>query len=64
MKDSSEQLGICEAIRSRKSCMDYLDQYVNLGTIYQILDAARWAPSGVNHQPAQIAVLGKKQKVN
>jgi nitroreductase len=26
------------------------------------LEAARWAPSGVNHQPTQIAVLGKETK--
>jgi len=62
MKDLSEQTGICEAIRSRKSCRAYVDQDVNLDTIHQILDAARWAPSGVNHQPTRVAVLGKETK--
>ena len=62
MKDLSEQIGICEAIRNRKSCRAYLDQDVSLDIIEQILEAARWAPSGVNHQPAQVAVLGKETK--
>lgn len=62
MKDLSEKIGICEAIRSRKSCRAYLDQDVSLDAIQQILDTARWAPSGVNHQPAQVAVLRKETK--
>ena len=62
MKDSSEQIGICEAIRSRKSCRAYLNQDVSLDIIEKILEAARWAPSGVNHQPTQVAVLGKETK--
>jgi nitroreductase len=63
MKDLSAQIGICEAIRNRKSCRAYLDQDVGLDIIEKILDAARWAPSGVNHQPAQVAVLGKETKI-
>ena len=62
MKDLSEQTGICEAIKNRKSCRAYLDQDVSLGIIEKILEAARWAPSGVNHQPTHIAVLGKETK--
>lgn len=62
MKDLSEQIGISEAIKNRKSCRAYLNQDVSLDIIEQILEAARWAPSGVNHQPTQIAVLGKESK--
>ena len=62
MKDLSESIGICEAIRGRKSCRAYLDKDVSLDTIQQILDTARWAPSGANHQPTQVAVLGKESK--
>ncbi len=35
MKDSSEQLGICEAIKNRKSCRAYLNQDVSLDIIEQ-----------------------------
>lgn len=41
MKDLSEQIGICEAIKSRKFCRAYLDKHVSLDTIQQVLDAAR-----------------------
>src|SRR5262249_12980837 len=27
-----------------------------------LLDTARWAPSGVNHQPAKVAILGKETR--
>jgi Nitroreductase family len=62
MKNLSEQIGICEAIRNRKSCRGYLDQDVSLCIIEKMLEAARWAPSGVNHQPTHVAVLGKETK--
>lgn len=62
LRDLLMRLGICEAIRNRKSCRAYLDQDVSLDIIEQISEAARWAPSGVNHQPTQIAVLGKETK--
>ena len=62
MKDLSEQISIYEAIRSRKSCRAYLDQDVSLDTIEKILEAARWAPSGMNHQPTQVAVLKGETK--
>lgn len=56
------QINICNAIENRKSCRAYLNQNVNHTTIEKILEVARWAPSGVNHQPAQVAVLGSKIK--
>ncbi len=60
MNHLSEPVNICRAIKSRKSCRAYLNQDVNLEIIEQILEVARWAPSGVNHQPTEVAVLGKE----
>jgi nitroreductase len=62
MKVLSEHTNIGRAIRSRKACRAYLNQDVSLDTIEKILEVARWAPSGVNHQPTQVAVLGKETK--
>lgn len=62
MDNLSEQIGICAAIKGRKSCRAYLNLDVSLDTIEKILEAARWAPSGVNHQPTRVAVLGKETK--
>lgn len=50
-------MDVLEAMRSRKSTRAYLDQPVARATIEAILDAARWAPSGVNSQPWRVAVV-------
>ncbi|MHB8742893.1 MAG: nitroreductase [Sulfuricaulis sp.] len=48
---------VLEALRRRASTRGYLDQPVAHSTIEAILDAARWAPSGANTQPWQVAVV-------
>ncbi len=50
-------MNITEAIRGRASTRMFTDQAVSRDVIHQILDAARWAPSGVNTQPWQVAVV-------
>jgi len=53
---------VLEAIRRRASTRAYLDKSVDRPTIESILDAARWAPSGVDAQPWRVAVLTGKTK--
>ncbi len=48
---------VLEAMRRRASTRAFLDRPVDRSTIESILDAARWAPSGVNAQPWQVAVV-------
>ncbi len=50
-------MDILDAMRGRKSTRAYLGRPVARATIESILDAARWAPSGVNIQPWQVAVV-------
>ena len=50
-------MDVLDAMRGRKSTRAYLDQAVTRATIESILEAARWAPSGVNAQPWQVAVV-------
>ncbi len=50
-------MNVFEAIEGRISTRAYLDQPVSAETIRDILDTARWAPSGVNTQPWQVAVV-------
>ena len=50
-------MDVLEAMRGRKSTRAYLDKPVARATVEAILDAARWAPSGVNIQPWQVAVV-------
>jgi len=44
-------------MRSRRSTRAYLDRDVDRTTVTAILDAARWAPSGVNTQPWHVVVV-------
>lgn len=54
---------IIQAIKQRHANRAFLDQAVPRETVTAILDAARWAPSGVNIQPWQVAVVqGESQR--
>lgn len=46
-----------DAIQRRHACRAFIDRPVDRQLIEQILDTARWAPSGVNTQPWQVAVV-------
>lgn len=50
-------MNIIEAIRGRTSTRAFLDQPVARETIEAVLEAARWAPSGGNTQPWEVAVV-------
>ncbi len=53
---------IRNTIRRRKSIRGFLDQEVEPEKIIRILDAARYAPSGANTQPWQVAVITGRRK--
>lgn len=59
-------MDILTAIRKRHSARAFLDREVDNNIIEQILDAARWAPSGANTQPWQVCVVkgGTKQIIS
>lgn len=50
-------MDIINAIKSRWSCRAFLDKAIEPELIQQLLDTARWCPSGVNTQPWQVVVL-------
>jgi nitroreductase len=50
-------MDIRQAITGRFSTRAYLDKPVSVEAIRDILDTARWAPSGVNTQPWRVAVV-------
>ncbi len=53
---------ILDAIRDRHCVRAYLPKPVDAEIITEILDTARWAPSGVNIQPWQVAVVQGESK--
>lgn len=48
---------VSQAIQQRHSVRAFLDRPVEISVIQNILDIARFAPSGVNTQPWQVAVV-------
>jgi nitroreductase len=48
---------ILEVIRSRRSIRQYRDEPVNGENLRTILEAGRWAPSGLNNQPWRFVVV-------
>jgi nitroreductase len=46
-----------EAIKSRRSIRGFTDENVDDETITSILEAGRWAPSGLNNQPWRFIVV-------
>lgn len=55
-------MNVHDALMHRKSIRAFLDRPVEREVIERILDAARWAPSGVNTQPWQVAVVRGDKK--
>jgi nitroreductase len=54
-------LNISEIIKTRRSIRKFLDIPVSDELIEQILEAGRWAPSGLNNQPWRFAIIKDKQ---
>lgn len=57
-----ENITVADRVRQRFSARAYLDKAVAKETIEQILDSARWSPSGANLQPWQLVVVRGKTK--
>lgn len=55
-------MNVIEAIKQRQSIRAYQERAVAPETITRILDVARHAPSGVNIQPWQVAVVSGQSK--
>ena len=55
-------MNVSDALLSRKSTRAFTDKAVSLETLRKVLGAARHAPSGVNTQPWQVAVVTADKK--
>ncbi len=55
-------MNVIEALSTRKSTRAFLDKPIPEETIIKVLDAARHAPSGVNTQPWNVAVVRQEKK--
>jgi nitroreductase len=57
-------MDVLSAIKNRKSTRAFVDKQVSSQSIDDVLDTARWAPSGANTQPWQVAVTTGATKTN
>jgi nitroreductase len=57
-------MDVLSAIKNRKSTRAFVDKQVSPQTIADVLEAARWAPSGANTQPWKVAVVTGETKTN
>ena len=55
---------ILNLIKTRRSTRKFKQRTVSQAVIKNILEAGRWAPSGLNNQPWKFKVIDKKQKNN
>ena len=55
-------MNVIKALERRKSTRAFLDKDIEIEKINTVLDAARHAPSGVNTQPWQVAVVSGETK--
>jgi nitroreductase len=51
-----------EAILNRRSIRKYIQREINQEEIMEILEAARWAPSGLNNQPWRFVIVKEKKE--
>ncbi|GBE54051.1 5,6-dimethylbenzimidazole synthase [archaeon BMS3Bbin15] len=54
---------VIDAIHKRRSVREFVDRDVSIETIKQILDAGRWAPSGLNNQPWKFIVVRDRELI-
>ncbi len=55
-------MDIIDAIKNRKSVRKFLDKSVDRKILFEVLDAARWSPSGANCQPWRVEIVTGKTK--
>lgn len=56
--------GTIETILSRRSIRSYTSEPVERSDITKILEAARWAPSGLNNQPWKFIVVQNRNTID
>ena len=50
-------MDVFKAIKTRRSVRDFTEKQVPDSAVEEILDAGRWAPSGLNNQPWKFSVV-------
>jgi nitroreductase len=54
---------ILNLLKERRSIRKWKDESLNLSEIYQLIDAARWAPSSCNRQTLNFLIIDNKESI-
>ncbi|WP_022853839.1 nitroreductase family protein [Thermodesulfatator atlanticus] len=57
MERPTSENPVLEAIYARRSVRDYTEEEIPRKTIYEIIRAGTWAPSGLNNQPWRFVIV-------
>jgi nitroreductase len=63
MKKFEEYEKLMEIIKKRRSCREFSNKPLPEGALENIIEAARWAPSGANSQPWTFILVTDKGKI-
>ncbi|OUJ19534.1 Nitroreductase [Methanonatronarchaeum thermophilum] len=55
---------VLDCIVNRRSIREYTDQEVDNNRLYSILEAGRWAPSGLNNQPWHFILIDDQNQIS
>lgn len=55
---------LIELIKNRRSVREFTEERINEDLIEKILDAGRWAPSGLNNQPWKFIIIRDQNTIN
>jgi nitroreductase len=53
----NKRMDVIDAIKNRRSVRKYTEETVSEAAILDIIEAGRWAPSGLNNQPWKLKVV-------
>ena len=62
MAANNPEMGVFQALLGRRSVRRFTDQPVETEALRQVLEAGRWAPSGLNNQPWRFLVVRAGEK--
>jgi len=62
--EGEKEMGVIEALRARRSCKDYLDTPVPADILSELVDIARYSPSGANKNTWHFIIVTERQALN
>ena len=62
--EAEKETGVIEALRARRSCKDFLETPVPVETLSELVDIARYSPSGANKNTWRFIIITERQALD